>query len=128
MNNNIIERVIVSEEEIEVLTSRIASEINRDFAGEEVVLVAILNGAFMFASDLMKQIELDCYIDENKNGIFDNGEGYVQTFKLIPPKGFEPGHQYEVNIKVYGPRNISLQWGAIEWKEGDDIDVGEERW
>ena len=72
-------------------------------------------------------LELDCYIDENKNGFFDNGEGYVQTFKLIPPKGFEPGHQYEVNIKVYGPRNISLQWGAIEWKEGDDIDVGEER-
>ena len=61
--NDIIEKVIVSESQIETTLNKIATEINSDYKGEEVVFVAILNGAFMFASDLMKKIEVDCYID-----------------------------------------------------------------
>lgn len=61
--NDIIEKVIVSESQIETTLNKIATEINSDYKGEAVVFVAILNGAFMFASDLMKKIELDCYID-----------------------------------------------------------------
>lgn len=40
----------------------LATAINSDYKGEKVVFVAILNGAFMFASDLMKEINLDCEI------------------------------------------------------------------
>ncbi len=61
--NSICEKLIISPEEIERETTRIAQEIDKDFEGEEVVFVAILNGAFMFASDLVKKVSLDCYID-----------------------------------------------------------------
>jgi hypoxanthine phosphoribosyltransferase len=44
--------------EIDVQVKRIASEINRDYAGKNPLFIAILNGSFMFASDLFK--ELDC--------------------------------------------------------------------
>ena len=48
----------LSVEEIDVQVKRIASEINRDYAGKKPLFIAILNGSFMFASDLFK--ELDC--------------------------------------------------------------------
>ncbi len=49
-------------EEIEEQVKRVASEINRDYADKKPLFIAILNGAFMFASDLFKEIEVDAEI------------------------------------------------------------------
>lgn len=49
-------------EEIEVQIDRIAAEINRDYAGKTPLFIAILNGAFIFASDLFKKIHIDAEI------------------------------------------------------------------
>lgn len=46
----------ISEEKIQKEVARVASEINRDLAGEEPLLVSVLNGAFMFTADLMRNI------------------------------------------------------------------------
>lgn len=40
----------------------IAAQINHDFESKEVVFVGILNGAFMFAADLFKRIDLKARI------------------------------------------------------------------
>ena len=61
--NNDFEKIIISAEKIESEVSRIAKEISEDFPNEEVVFLTILNGAFMFATDLVKKVKLDCYID-----------------------------------------------------------------
>lgn len=59
-------KILVSEEEIDALTTRIAGEIDRDYAGEDkkLVLVCILKGSLVFMGDLMKKItvpvEIDC--------------------------------------------------------------------
>lgn len=42
--------------------SELALQINTYAEGKEVVFVVVLNGAFMFASDLLKQIEQPCKI------------------------------------------------------------------
>ena len=60
----------------------------------------------------------------------ENGESVYQTsqYELILPGGapFEPGHKYEVTIKVYGVRDIVLGLDDVIWRVGDDIVVGEE--
>ena len=66
MNNNIsevCERVLYSEETIAKRCEEIGRKISEDYAGREVTLLAILNGSFMFATDLIKNISLDCRID-----------------------------------------------------------------
>ena len=63
MNNDVCKEILVSQEKINELVKNIAIQINKDYAGEEVVFVSILNGSFMFTSDLLKQITLDCNID-----------------------------------------------------------------
>lgn len=43
----------------------LAAEINKDYAGKRPFFIAILNGSFMFASDLFKQLNIDaelCFI------------------------------------------------------------------
>jgi hypoxanthine phosphoribosyltransferase len=52
----------ISREEIDVAVQKVADEINRDFEGKNPLLLAILNGAFIFASDLMRKITIPCEI------------------------------------------------------------------
>ncbi len=52
----------ISSEEIQKQVKRIAEEMNKDLEGKDVIFLGILNGAFMFASDLMKKIDIDCHI------------------------------------------------------------------
>jgi len=50
--------LFISEKEILKEVKRIATQINKDYAGKEPVFLAVLNGSFIFASDLMKEVHL----------------------------------------------------------------------
>lgn len=44
---------------IELEIARVAEEINRDLAGERPLFLGVLNGAFMFVSDLLKSVTVE---------------------------------------------------------------------
>lgn len=48
----------ISEERIKTRVKEIGAEINKDYAGEEIVIIGILNGAIMFCADLIREIKL----------------------------------------------------------------------
>ena len=55
----------LSEETVLKRIKELAAVINRDYAGKRPFFIAILNGSFMFASDLFKQLNIDaelCFI------------------------------------------------------------------
>jgi hypoxanthine phosphoribosyltransferase len=52
----------IDEEAIQKEVTRIAVEMNRDLADKDPIFLGILNGAFMFASDLFKQLDFPCQI------------------------------------------------------------------
>ena len=52
--------VFIEEDELQAEIRSLAEQINKDFEGQEVLFIAVLNGAFMFAADLMKSISLEC--------------------------------------------------------------------
>lgn len=54
--------VLISEEDLLKRVKLIADEINRDYGGMNPLFVGILNGAFMFVSDIMKRISLQSEI------------------------------------------------------------------
>lgn len=56
-------RLLYSEERIAAEVQRLADEISADYAGEELVLVAVLKGAFIFAADLARRIRLPLSVD-----------------------------------------------------------------
>ncbi len=52
----------ITREKIKNEVTRIATEMNRDLVNKNPIFLGILNGAFMFASDLFKQITIPCQI------------------------------------------------------------------
>ena len=55
-------KVSIPSEEILKEVKRVACEINRDYAGKRPILLCVLNGSFMFAADLMKNLNIECEI------------------------------------------------------------------
>lgn len=55
-------RVSLPANEIARQVRRVAAEINRDYAGRKPLFLAVLNGSFMFAADLLREITLPCEI------------------------------------------------------------------
>lgn len=63
----------ISAEEIAKAVSRVAERINEDYAGRKPVFLIVLNGAFMFAADLLRQVTLDCTISCIKLSSYHGG-------------------------------------------------------
>jgi hypoxanthine phosphoribosyltransferase len=55
--------VLFGREEIANRVNELGAQISRDYAGESVVLIAVLKGATIFLSDLARAITLDCSFD-----------------------------------------------------------------
>ena len=58
MLKSIVKKVLVPQEEIEVIVSRLAEEINRDYEDKNLVIVCVLKGSILFTADLAKKINI----------------------------------------------------------------------
>jgi hypoxanthine phosphoribosyltransferase len=67
----------IKEEEIQAAVRRVGEAINRDLAETNPLFICVLNGAFMFAGDLMKVVNFPCEITFVKlssyEGIYTSG-------------------------------------------------------
>ena len=63
--NKDIERVLVSEQQIDEITDRIAAQIKKDYehSQKKLVLICILKGSLMFTGELMKKIDLPLEVE-----------------------------------------------------------------
>ncbi len=55
-------RVLVSSQKIQKGIAEVAEKINNDLKGRKPLFICVLNGAFIFASDLFKKINIKCEI------------------------------------------------------------------
>lgn len=54
--------IYLKEEEIQKKIKELAEQINKDYEGKKPLFIAILNGSFMFAADLFKNITIEAEI------------------------------------------------------------------
>ena len=73
----------ISSEEIDQRVTEVAAKLNQDFAGEDVVFLGILNGCFIFASDLIRKLNLNCQISFIKLASYEGTESSGEVKQLI---------------------------------------------
>jgi hypoxanthine phosphoribosyltransferase len=52
----------ISENEVNAAVARVAEELNARYAGQRPLFVGVLNGAFFFATELLKRLSIECEI------------------------------------------------------------------
>jgi len=55
--------LFLSEEKIKRRVRALAKQINRDYRGRVPIFIGVLNGSFIFFSDLIRGITIDCEVD-----------------------------------------------------------------
>ena len=58
-----IEQILISEKEIQAKVKELGEKISKDYQGEELRVVGILRGAFIFMADLVRNIKLPLSVD-----------------------------------------------------------------
>ena len=71
------------ESKIQKRIELLADEINKDYADKTPLFLPILNGSFMFASDLIKRITVDCRISFTKLSSYTGTVSSGQVKSLI---------------------------------------------
>lgn len=83
MENDIL-KVLYSKDDIRNITTRLAAEIRRDYAGKNPLVICILKGAIMFMTDLVREVddylEIDV-MDVSSYGNATESSGEVKILK-----------------------------------------------
>lgn len=58
-----LSEIVVSDSELQARIAELGNEINRDYQGEEILLVCILRGGVMFLTDLMRRLTIPVQLD-----------------------------------------------------------------
>ena len=61
--NGDLTRVLVTKEELSSRISELAAEVDREYAGKDLLLVGVLNGAIMVMADLSRALTIHCRMD-----------------------------------------------------------------
>ena len=84
MNHPDIQEVVLSEEEIKARVAELGAQISEDYKGEPLVVITILRGGAIFATDLVRSIKLPLELDFMAVSSYGNGttsSGRVQILK-----------------------------------------------
>jgi hypoxanthine phosphoribosyltransferase len=79
-NKNLIK--IIDENAIQYRVKEIATELSNSFVKKKPIFIGVLNGSFIFVSDLVRNLNIDCEIDFIKVSSY-KGQKSMGTVKLL---------------------------------------------
>ena len=89
--NKDIKKILINERELDKIVSRVAGEIEKDYAksGKKLLLLCILKGSVVFTAELMKKINLPVEIDFMK--VSSYGGGISSRPRPLPVRNSQTG-------------------------------------
>lgn len=75
--------IYLEETNIRRAIARLAGQISADYAGKNPLFLAVLNGSFVFAADLLKEISIPCEISFIKLSSYQNTQSTGTVKELL---------------------------------------------
>jgi len=88
-SRSVCEKILISEEQINKRIIELGKEISADYTNKDIVFISVLNGSFMFTSDLMKKITTECVVDFIQVSTYGNNTSSSGEFKLKKDLGLD---------------------------------------
>ena len=117
-------KIFISKEDIAKRVREISSQISEKFRDSNPVIISVLNGAFIFTADIMRELDIDCEVDFIKVSSYEgmNSVGKIKMSKDlntdiknrrviivedIIDSGLSIKYLYE-HLKKYKPEDITI--------------------
>ncbi|WP_024832763.1 hypoxanthine phosphoribosyltransferase [Ruminiclostridium josui] len=80
---DVVERVLVSKEQLEKQVEELGARISKDYAGQELVIIGVLKGGFIFLADLARKITIPVDLDFMSVSSYGNSSKSSGVVKII---------------------------------------------
>ena len=77
-----IQKILISEEEIQNRISQLAQEVSQDYAGKNPVFVGVLKGVLVFMGDFMQKVTIPCEMDLMRIASYE-GTGSTGNIRML---------------------------------------------
>ena len=105
--------IFIPHKEILERVKVLAKAINQDYAGQDPLFIAVLNGAFMFASDLMKEIDIPCELSFVKFSSYKSTSSTGKVNELVGLKEALSGRPVVVIEDIVDSGNTIAHIGEV---------------
>ena len=125
MNKSGIGKIVYTEQQIQEKIAELAQQINRDYNGEKLIIIAVLKGALYFVADLTRHLTMPLNIDFisigstreelnmtgvirfTKNVSLNLTGQHVLLVEDVIGTGFTLGFIYQ-HLETFGPASLKI--------------------
>jgi len=111
--NSIIENnysLMISEQQIRERMIEIGNQISADYNGKTPILIGVLNGGFIFLSDLIRYINIDCEIDFIRVSSYGDERESSGHIKVLKPLSADIKGRHVIVVEDIVDSGLSLQF------------------
>lgn len=101
---------MISERRLKVRVRQLARKINRDYMGKVPVFIGVLNGSFIFFSDLIREITIDCEIDFLKLSSYGDAKISSGNVRLLKELNCQVGGRDIIIVEDIVDSGLSMKY------------------
>jgi hypoxanthine phosphoribosyltransferase len=105
-----IEKVLVSSEEIRDKVAEMAAEIDRDYAGREVLLVGVLKGAVMIMADLARALSIPVSMEFMAVSSYGSSTSSSGVVRILKDLDREVADKHVLVVEDVIDSGLTLSW------------------
>lgn len=117
--------VLYSREEIAATVKKLATEIGRDYGDKNPVIVGILKGAFIFTSDLVRQMDFPLEIEFVRFSSYGSGTSSSGKIKAIQDIACDVSGRHIIIVEDIIDSGLTVKYmlGSLKEKKAASIKV-----
>lgn len=105
-----LSKVLISEDEIAAKLDELAAAIDRDYAGKEVLLVGVLNGAVMVMADLSRRIHTPVTMDWMAVSSYGSGTKSSGVVRILKDLSTDVHGRHILIVEDIIDSGLTLSW------------------
>lgn len=102
--------VQITQEQLQARITELAAKIREDYQGQEPHLICVLNGAFMFFTDLVRALGVPCTVDFMQTSSYGNAKQSSGEVRLVKDLQFPISDRHVILVDDIVDSGITMNY------------------
>ena len=116
-------KVVINKKQIHEKVDALAAQISADYSGKDLILIGVLNGAFIFLADLARAITIPHQIDFIRVASYGNSDSSSGTIKLTKDIELDCKDKHVLLVEDIIDTGATLDWLTEKFNNQDAASV-----